>query len=319
MKAKSKFGRILHRVLIAVAFACIGIALWSQREKLAEAIVGANWLLVGLAALAVFAYRPINAAIWSPVLASLGATLKPLQAARIWMVTEALRWVPGGIWGFASRVTEARRAGVNTATASLSLPVELALTILAWGGSAVLGLWLSGLLGKLLALAPAWVLSPLVVVAAGACGIAILVLAFRVPRFRNALKTVRPKPAAFALIAYLGLCVFHGLGFFLVLKAVAGADAPSFWAAVGANGAAWLVGFFAIGVPGGIGVREAGAAFFLAPVMGVPQAAAAAILWRALQIIGEVLWLSICSLLPNSDDPIPTRSDDSSPPIPDTC
>jgi uncharacterized membrane protein YbhN (UPF0104 family) len=64
-------------------------------------------------------------------------------------------------------------------------------------------------------------------------------------------------------------------------------------AAIGANAAGWLAGFFAIGVPGGIGVREAGAALLLSPIMPWQEAALAAALWRVLQIVAELV-----SLLP---------------------
>ncbi len=287
----------LRRSLVASAFAALAAALWTQREPLAAAFAGASLPPLAVAALVLLVYRPVNAAVWSPVLASLGARLPALRAARVWMVTEALRWVPGGIWGFASRVAEARRAGVPASKASLSLPVELALTVLAWGGTALFGLALSGQLAAFADLLPAGAAAPpTLLLAAAACGAFALLLLSRAPRLRRIIAGVRPAPALAALAAYLLLCTFHGLAFHLVLVAIAGDAAPGLWAAVGSNSAAWLVGFFAIGIPGGIGVREAGAAFFLAPVMGVPEAAAAAILWRGLQIGGELLWLAICHL-----------------------
>ena len=62
-------------------------------------------------------------------------------------------------------------------------------------------------------------------------------------------------------------------------------------AAIGANAAGWLLGFFAIGIPGGIGVREAGAALVLSPLLPWPEATLAAACWRVLQIVAELVAL----------------------------
>ena len=62
-----------------------------------------------------------------------------------------MRYLPGGIWGYASRVVEARRLGVGKGVAALSLTVELAITALSWGIVAVTGVLVSGLGFELLA------------------------------------------------------------------------------------------------------------------------------------------------------------------------
>ena len=60
--------------------------------------------------------------------------------------------------------------------------------------------------------------------------------------------------------------------------------------AVGVNAVGWLIGFFAIGVPGGIGVREAGSALLLTPNLLWGEALLAAVLWRAVQMGAELAW-----------------------------
>jgi glycosyltransferase 2 family protein len=100
-------------------------------------------------------------------------------------------------------------------------------------------------------------------------------------------------------LVYIALNSAHGLGFWLMLAGMGYQHTVSPVAAVGANAAGWLVGFFAIGVPGGIGVREAGAALLLSPIMPWQEAALAAALWRVLQIVTELasllLWLCLGS------------------------
>ena len=75
------------------------------------------------------AYRPLNAGVWTWILASLGHRVPYFRGMRVWLTSESLRWLPGSIWGFCSRVDGARTLGVPATIASISLPVELIVTI----------------------------------------------------------------------------------------------------------------------------------------------------------------------------------------------
>jgi hypothetical protein len=109
-----------------------------------------------------------------------------------------------------------------------------------------------------------------------------------------ALSQTRPRlaPLAFTFLLYTALCALNGLAFYCVLRALS--DAPlSLTAAIGANACGWLAGFFAIGVPGGIGVREAASAAILAATIPVETVVAAAVLWRLVLIADELCCLTV--------------------------
>jgi hypothetical protein len=137
-------------VAVAILFS-VYRALSGYRHSLEGRLedVRVGWLAVGLALCAL--YRVLNAFGWSLVIRSLGGRLPALGSARIWLVSETLRWLPGSVWGLFSRAAQARRAGVPALAASLSLPLELLLTITAWGLTAVGGLAISGAAGAWLA------------------------------------------------------------------------------------------------------------------------------------------------------------------------
>ncbi|NNM30991.1 MAG: hypothetical protein HKO57_15840, partial [Akkermansiaceae bacterium] len=65
---------------------------------------------------------------------------------------------------------------------------------------------------------------------------------------------------------------------------------------IGIAGAAWLIGFWAIGVPGGIGVREGALAWLLAHSGSLEAGMAVAVLWRALQVVVELAALGTAAL-----------------------
>lgn len=302
--------------------------------RLGEARLDCIAAAVGLCIL----YRLINSTGWVFVLRALGHPMPLARGARIWITAETMRWLPGSVWGFVSRVYQAGKAGASPTVAAASLPLELLLTIAAWAIAAGAALYGSGLATEWLSL-----LGPqahvIIGAAIGAVAAMILVLACarlcsskpgaerpsdprrarflsrgtpsgisasasdlppssgRISALREqlrALSATRPRPVllAFTLALYTALCALNGVAFYLVLRALT--DAPlSLPAAIGANACGWLAGFFAIGVPGGIGVREAASAAVLSTSIPVETVVAAAVLWRLVLIADELCCLGV--------------------------
>lgn len=297
-----KIKRFVKPLLLSCA---VGIPIWALSQNfhaVAAAAQSAKLELFPLVLLGLIVYTIVNASIWTTVLHGLGQNVTRLQATRAWIEAEAMKWLPGGIWGYASRVVRAPQIGVNRTIASASLVTELLLTIAAWFLCAIAGAWASGWLGKLLEeLLPqgnhrgALLLGVLI-------GASVLFgLLIRHPLVRSKLESrfAPLREAQFkvaflirAFVSYLLLCVFHASLLQLLAHAVHPgginlAEASCF------DGTAWLIGFFAIGVPGGIGVREAGLAYLLHHCMPMNEAMAIAVIWRALQIVSEMLALVV--------------------------
>ncbi|MBV8814382.1 MAG: flippase-like domain-containing protein, partial [Verrucomicrobia bacterium] len=93
-------------------------------------------------------------------------------------------------------------------------------------------------------------------------------------------------------VFYIALNILHGVGLWLMLAGMGYGQQVSLAAAVGANAVGWLTGTFAMVVPGGIGVRESATALLLSPLMPWQEAALAAVLWRVLQIVAELMSLT---------------------------
>ena len=186
------------------------------------------------------------------------------------------------------------------AIASISLPLELSLVLVAWAIVAVLGLWVSGLGTQLFNTYAGWITLICATALLSVLGLRLAwPLLSRRPQFARRLGQLqamlhlrlRRRPLIRSCLAYVVLNTFHGLGLWLMLAGVGYAQVVSPAAAIGANAAGWLLGFFAIGIPGGIGVREAGAALVLSPLLPWPEATLAAACWRVLQIVAELVAL----------------------------
>ncbi len=288
---------ILRRSIPWIAVGCVVFALMPRANELRLCLSRMSGGYLGIALALCLAYWFLNAGVWAWILEALGYPIPYVTGMRTWLTSESLRWLPGSIWGFCSRVDAARRLGVPVTIASISLPVELSVVIVSWGIVAVGGLAISGLGIRLVTLGAKWVVPAITLLAFFVIAGSILrPIVSRQPWFKAALERVKAilkldlrRPVLIRSgVVYILLNSVHGLGFWLMLAGMGYQHTVSPAAAIGANAAGWLLGFFAIGVPGGIGVREAGAALLLSPIMPWHEAVLAAGLWRVLQIVAEL-------------------------------
>jgi glycosyltransferase 2 family protein len=297
----SKLLTLFRLVVPWVAVACVILALLPRAGDLRQCVQRLGYPSLAPAFGLCLGYWFFNAGVWSWILESLGYPIDYLTSVRLFLTSESMRWLPGGVWKFASRVVAAQNIGIPLAVASLSLPVELATVVVSWIVVALAGILFSGLAGRLIAAYSNWLLP-----AAGAALVGILGLCLiwpilsrqrwirgKLEQLRAMLK-VKPnfKALAKAELMYIFLNIFHGVGLWLMLAGMGYQHAVSPAAAVGANAVGWLVGFFAMVIPGGMGVRETATAFLLSPLMPWQEAALAAVLWRALQIVAELVSLA---------------------------
>jgi glycosyltransferase 2 family protein len=300
-KKKSSVLGTIRRFLPWVAIGCVTVALVPRMTELRQCLerLSPAWLVPALALC--LGYWFFNAGVWSWILGSLGYPLPYLVGVRAWLTSESLRWLPGGVWKFASRVDAARSLGIPLGIASISLPLELATVVLSWVIVGSGGILLSGLASRFLTTYSGWLLP--------AGGVAVLGLVLicliwpvlsRQSWIRNRLEQLRailklrldPWVLVRSELLYIGLNVLHGVGLWLMLSGMGYGHRVGLAAAVGANAVGWLTGTFAMVVPGGIGIRESATALLLSPIMPWQEAALAAVLWRALQIVAELMSLA---------------------------
>lgn len=286
-------------LVAAVTLACI--ALVKMGSQVAGVLRQVNWLLIAIAIIGLTLYQWLNAGTWKDVFSGLGVNVSRSATTRIWIQSESMKWLPGGIWGYGSRIVNSRKLGADMPTASAALALELSLTVLAWGAIALCILPTAighDLVTRGLALASQSVVLTASAVVAG-LGL------FAIPKVRATFGKIlrrfipsmdglklQPRSLVRAMASYLGLCLFNGMLLWLVTLAVPGLSVP--WTTIiGIGGVAWLVGFFAIGIPGGIGVREAALAGLLAWHGPMESAVAAAVVFRAAQVAAELIALGI--------------------------
>jgi glycosyltransferase 2 family protein len=295
--------RTLLIISIGVVVVCsLGSQMASRIKEIAAAAASTDWTFFGVAVLVCVAYRLMNAGVWGVVLAAIGRPIPTRTAARMWLQSEACRWLPGPVWSFGSRVVLCGRQGIAASAAGAALGLELALTIASWTLIAVA----SAAIAEIRISMPfdAWVLWSLVAVAGTVgAGIALMPTIARrlgnkafvaITRFRQlAHVRLRWGKTLGALLAYVALGLVNGACCWLAVRAVAPSETVPLSAVIAANSIAWLAGFFAFFAPAGLGVREGTLVLLLAPWLPWELGMTAAALWRLAQIVAELACLGM--------------------------
>jgi hypothetical protein len=242
-----------------------------------------SWLYLGLSFLLLVVCALIMAVLWYGLLRTMGGRLPFAQAIRLYGLTLLPRYVPGMVWGYAGRAIWCEQYGVPKKVAVGSATVEVGLVVV--GGLAIVALK---------HLAWAWIFTfgvPILLLASG------LILA-RITRRRTMLAGFKQGFVWYGwALAYLGFWLMYGLSSWLVTLSVApqlGVDYAS--EIVASYAMAWLVGFAAVFVPSGLGVREGVFALALIPVLGHAGAIFVPLLARAVAMLSEFTFFVLCYL-----------------------
>lgn len=266
--------------LAAVALAVRAIAgQWGRASRLE--LRWAPGPVAGAAAAVVAADLLMSGAWWWLALRG-GAAGSWRRGMRIWWTGQLGRYLPTGLGSVPARVVVGARHGVGRRLLVLTSAAEIAAVVVANAAAAPLvlpGAWRSLALGA--AAVGAALLGPLT----GLAG----------TRLHPQGRPSGADAAAF-FAAHAGVVVCRGVGLWALLHVVAAAP-PSPVLVVGALGLANAAGTVAVFAPGGVGVREAVLVALLAGSVGAPQATAAAVAYRLLELAAEAVLIAATRLL----------------------
>lgn len=267
-----------------------------DRETVVRALsdVELPWLVPSL--LVGFASMTVIGLVWRRCLKVLGAELPALDALRRYFVGQMGKYVPGGIWPVIGRAEMARRGGVAGPVAYGSTVLSLALTYLAATLVAGIGLLLGAGRGEV-ALIGVVALLPLgLLVLHPSILTWLLTILRRLSRRELLLRVPRWSTSAGLLLAHVPAWLGISLATWLVAASLDPSGANP-WNLTFATTLSWLIGFLAVGVPGGIGVREAVFVATATSLSGSGVAAAVAVIARAIFIIVDLGGAGITSVL----------------------
>lgn len=280
----------VRRAFLVLALAAAVYAIASRWDEVRDAWSALPvWTVLAAFAVAL-AYVLATMASWRAVLSDLGSAVPLGAAARMFLLSQLGKYVPGGVWNLVA----AAEIG-----ADLKIPRRRSVTVMA---VALLVSIVTGLLVALIALlaGPADVRDRYWPAALALPVLCVLLL----PPVLNRLLGIvlgrlgRPplehpvsaagvvRASAWALLAWL----LAGLHLYLLITAL-GAEATFETAALaaGAYALAWTVGFLVVVVPAGVGVREAVLGLVLADQLSGGSVVVAVLASRVLLTVADVV------------------------------
>lgn len=250
-------------------------------EDFTEATGEVDWLWIAVAVLPLMAGHFVTAMLSSRSVRVEEGPVRVAAAYRILANGLMAKYIPGGIWQFVGQWSQGRTEGLG-GLSTIRVWADPTLVILTVGAGWVLAFaiglpypvpnWLFGL-GALVMFGLSWPTARHWVMARLRLGAEV-----SVPAREWGVEFVL---ASLAVI----MSALHGLA---VMQGVVPDSGVGFVGALVAINGAWIVGFLAFPIPGGIGVREAVLAFALLPWMGSGAAAAVAITSRLASVAADV-------------------------------
>jgi len=242
------------------------------------------------------------------LLAELGSVVRRRVGARIYLVGQLGKYIPGSVWAFVIQMELARRAGVPRRRC-------VAAALAAIGVNMVVGLAIG-----LLAIAPVaedwktWL--GVVLVPIGIVAIVPPVLTWEVNLLLRLLRTSRLEMAitwngvliasAWSVVSW----VAYGLSLWAIVVSGFEASAEGLALCLGGVPLAMTAGFLVVVAPSGIGVREAALVAALSPIMPSGTALAFALVLRVVFTVADLVAAGIALVFPaaRSEGQISVRS-----------
>lgn len=270
-------------VVVAVAFGA-----WGLHEHGAEiglALSRTDPARVVAACLAVLLGLLLTGRVWHRIIGAYGHVLPQREAAAVFFIGQIGKYIPGSVWSLGAQADMARAFGVpprTTVSAGLlfiwvhlatAIPTA-AVLVHPFGSASPVEPWLL-------------IVSSLVCVAS----LAPPVLTWAGSALARAPEPVRLtwRDAGTFIWTMAVVWLLYGLATFLVVPPAGLADVGRPLAVtllcIGAFALSYVVGVLVVLAPAGVGVREAALIALLAPSLGLPGAAATALLVRAVHTV----------------------------------
>jgi uncharacterized membrane protein YbhN (UPF0104 family) len=226
---------------------------------------------------------------WRALLMDAGSPVALRPAARIFLVSQLGKYIPGSVWTVVAQVELGREYHVPARRSAAVSLLALSVSTLAGLVTASLALPFSSMA---LARAYWWVFlaAPLLIFLLHPRAVAAWSgLAFRLLRRE-------PEPlllswrglgaaAAWAMLTWVAL----GIHFGVLVRSVAGSRPEIWWLSLGVFALAWVAGFLFVVVPAGAGVREAVLVLGLSSVVSPGGALVLALVSRVVLVVVDVV------------------------------
>lgn len=236
-----------------------------------------------------FLVYPESSLAWYVLVRRSGIAVSLRKAMYIWIVSNTGRYIPGSIWQYLGRVSLGEEAGIKRGQGVVSVLAETFFVLVAGVLVSLLTLPYWNILGVtfgwwiLLMLSPLFLLYPSI-----SFWVIRLMATVTRKNFRGFKNKLNFGNSVFVLPWFILNFALNGIALFLLAESL-GVDVglKNLITFSGFYAFSWIVGYFALFAPAGIGAREASLAYLLSFSMSPSLASVIALLDRFLVTVAE--------------------------------
>jgi uncharacterized membrane protein YbhN (UPF0104 family) len=294
------------RIVIVIALLIpLAYSIYKRWLDVQITLLTAHWSSVIIGLILLMLAQPIMGLISWIVLQQLKQNFSYLKIATIYFISQAAKYLPGGIWAFPGRVVAYQAIGVERSASVVSMVREVSVLFL---GAAIVGL--GGLLNGFLI--SDWVRYA-IVAGVGICVLAVTLLQLPgtwkiLSKFRwlstvnladtqveASRRSLRWLPIS--LLTSIAFWLLVGVAFQQVALGIASNTVRIPWfQAASIFALAWSAGFVIIFVPAGIGVRESVLSVLLLSYMPASDALSIALIARFWWTLAEAFFIVLAAI-----------------------
>jgi len=242
--------------------------------------VNKTWLIGSLLILQLWFL--MRFAAWEVIVRRHGSEAQRHQTLRTWTLSELARYVPGNVWSFAAKYRSSVSGGATKTGAVQALVIE-ALAQVA-GALMTAALFYNS--------AQYWWVAMLVVIAFPTLMPVILSLVAKWKKWQEAPRVGMTESLGL-LLWYSLLWIVFGVATAMIYRSFPEAPRVDMMWLIGANVAAWLIGYISIVTPMGLGVREVAFVRLTTDVVPSAFASLVSLVTRVWFVVSELLFLGL--------------------------
>jgi uncharacterized membrane protein YbhN (UPF0104 family) len=289
---KAWLSRNYRRIAVVGTVGGIAIALWSQRDAIADF----DWTLAWGAfagSVVLFALAPLVQSVsFLVTLRLLGLTGRPDDVVAVWIRSYLLRYAPSGALALVVRVRERERLGGEREQVLAATAYEQLAALVAGALVAVAAFGIApGATPRLALVAAAVALCIAIALRPTFLGRPIQRLLRR--RGIDLPTLLRGRHLAVVVVVNAIGWLATGAGAWLLVASLSEGEEPGFFWLLGVYALSWLLGFVVPILPGGLGLRDATMVAFLSAVYPAGVATALVLAVRLASTAGELLAIGV--------------------------
>lgn len=271
-------------------------------NELSSGSLNVGWPAASFSAVLIFLGYLLRACLWAPMLYELtGERIPVSRAFRISAMAWMGRYIPGKVWSVAGKAYLSAREKQLIPMIGMAVVVEILWFQL--GGILIAGIMLVASKSAFIQGSYQFILAGLLIAGIAAChpGLFFRAANFVLVLLRRPKLERRPRYRVMLLVMAGNMATFllWAAGFLVLAGSFSDVGFSRFPVIAGVFAAAWVIGFFMLLVPAGIGIRESILAFGLSGILPSDAAVISLVLTsRVLMTLIELLCFLIALLLP---------------------